>query len=49
MIPDDIAALYIPVVSHRVQLTQESKLAQMSARDVLGEVMRSVDVPYFGS
>lgn len=49
VIPDDIAALYIPVVSHRVQLTQESKLAQMSARDVLGEVMRSVDVPYFGS
>lgn len=49
VIPDDIAALYIPVVSHRVQLTQESKLAQLAVRDVLGEVMRSVDVPYFGS
>ena len=49
VIPDDIATLYIPVVSHRVQLTQESKLAPLSVRDVLSDIMRSVDVPYLGA
>jgi MoxR-like ATPase len=49
VIPDDIAALYIPAVAHRVQLTQESKLSLLSLRDVLTEIMRSTDVPYLGT
>ena len=49
VIPDDIAALYIPVVSHRVLLSQESKLALLSVRDVLTEILRATDVPYLGA
>ncbi len=49
VIPDDIAALYVPTVAHRVQLTQESKLALLSVRDVLNEILRATDVPYLGT
>ena len=49
VIPDDIAALYIPTVAHRVLLTQESKLALLSVRDVLTEILRATDVPYLGA
>ena len=49
VIPDDIAALYIPTVGHRVQLTQESKLGLLSVRDVLTEILRATDVPYLGA
>jgi MoxR-like ATPase len=49
VIPDDIAALYIPAVAHRVQLTQESKLSLLSVQDVLSEIRRSVVVPYLGT
>jgi MoxR-like ATPase len=49
VIPDDIAALYVPTVAHRVQLTQESKLSLLSVRDVLNEILRATDVPYLGT
>ncbi len=49
VIPDDIAALYVPTVSHRVMLTQESKLAGSSVADSLREILRSTDVPYLGA
>jgi len=49
VIPDDIAALYAPTVSHRVMLTQESKLAGSSVSDILREILRATDVPYLGA
>ena len=49
VIPDDIAALYVPTVSHRVMLTQESKLAGSSVADSLREILRATDVPYLGA
>lgn len=49
VIPDDIAALYIPSVAHRVMLTQESKLSGATVRDVLTEILRATDVPYLGA
>jgi MoxR-like ATPase len=49
VIPDDIAALYAPTVSHRVMLTQESKLAGSSVADILREILRATDVPYLGA
>ena len=49
VIPDDSAALYVPTVSHRVMLTQESKLAGSSVADSLREILRATDVPYLGA
>ena len=49
VVPDDIAALYAPAVSHRVMLTQESKLAGRSVFDVLRDILRATDVPYLGA
>ncbi|MBR2621171.1 MAG: MoxR family ATPase [Clostridia bacterium] len=49
VIPDDIAALYTPAVSHRVMLSQESKLAMKSVPDVLREILHATDVPYLGT
>lgn len=49
VIPDDVAALYIPAVAHRVTLTQESKLAPLSVRDVLTEILHATEVPYLGT
>jgi len=47
--PDDIASLYVPTVGHRVQLTQESKLALFSVQDILAEIRRAIVVPYLGA
>ena len=47
--PDDIASLYVPAVGHRVQLTQESKLALLSVQDILAEIRRAIEVPYLGA
>ena len=44
--PDDVAAVFKPVLSHRIVLGQEARLAGMSAADVLDKVSREVEVPY---
>jgi signal peptidase len=37
------------VIAHRVTLTQESKLAPLSVRDVLTEILHATEVPYLGT
>ncbi len=44
--PEDVAAVFKPVVSHRIVLGQEARLAGMSVADVLDKVSREVEVPY---
>lgn len=43
--PDDIKALAIPVVAHRLVLTPEAQVQGVDATRVLGEVIRAVPVP----
>ena len=46
VLAEDVSALYIPAVSHRLMLSQEARLQKKSAADVLTELARSVEVPY---
>lgn len=46
VLAEDVSALYIPAVSHRLMLSQEARLQKKSASDVLTELARSVEVPY---
>ncbi len=44
--PEDVAAVYKPVVAHRIVLGQEARLSRMSVEEVLDRVVREVEVPY---
>ena len=46
--PDDIAALFRAAIAHRLMLRQEAKLAHQTTQDVLGEILRTTEVPYKG-
>lgn len=44
-LPDDVKALLVPVLEHRLVLAPDAQLAGMRTIDVIGEVVRSVPVP----
>ena len=46
VLAEDVSALYVPAVSHRLMLSQEARLQKKSAADVLTELARGVEVPY---
>ncbi|HHT24715.1 MAG TPA: MoxR family ATPase [Clostridiaceae bacterium] len=43
--PDDVQALVIPVLSHRITLTPESRLKRITNEDVIYSVLKQVPVP----
>jgi len=43
--PEDIQALAVPVLAHRVMLAPEAELADLKATEVVGELLRSVPTP----
>ena len=45
VVPDDIKALAVTVLGHRLVVTPEAQLAGMRSADVIGEVLRTVPVP----
>ncbi|MEO6988741.1 MAG: MoxR family ATPase [Aquihabitans sp.] len=45
VIPDDIKALALPVLAHRILLTPEAQVTGSTTGDVLDEVLRRVPVP----
>ena len=45
VIPDDVKALAVPVLAHRLLVTPEAQLQGVSPSDALGEVLRAVPVP----
>jgi MoxR-like ATPase len=45
IVPDDIKALSVPVLSHRVALTPEAELGGTTAEQVLADVLASIPVP----
>jgi MoxR-like ATPase len=45
VLPDDLKALAVPVLQHRLVLTPEAGMSGSTRRDVLDEVLASVPVP----
>ncbi|MFI6480710.1 AAA family ATPase [Nonomuraea sp. NPDC050663] len=45
VIPEDIKALAVPVIAHRLLLTPDAELNDRTAPDVLGEILAGVPVP----
>ncbi|HEX2274517.1 MAG TPA: AAA family ATPase [Acidimicrobiales bacterium] len=45
VVPDDVKALVLPVIEHRLALTPEAQLRGTSRQEVLGEVLATVPVP----
>lgn len=43
--PEDVHALAVPVLAHRVQLTTEARYGGVSAADIVGKITRDVRVP----
>ena len=46
VIPDDVAFVYAPAIAHRLVLSQEARLNRASEKEILSEILRSVQVPY---
>ena len=44
-IPEDVAAVFVPVTAHRVLLSQRARLEQRTTRDVMAELRRTVPLP----
>jgi MoxR-like ATPase len=45
VLPDDVKALAVPVLAHRLIVTPEAQLQGLSPADALAEVLRAVPVP----
>lgn len=45
--PDDIKALFKPILNHRLALTPEAELAGYTADQILDEILKTTEVPYF--
>lgn len=46
VLAEDVSALLVPALGHRIMLSQEARIAKKSTADVLGELSRGVEVPY---
>jgi MoxR-like ATPase len=45
VIPDDVKALVVPILRHRLVLTTEADLSQVAVEDVIDDVLESVEAP----
>ena len=45
VLPEDISEMYIPVINHRITLSQEAKRSFLSAEQVLESILKSTDMP----
>jgi MoxR-like ATPase len=45
VVPDDIKALVVPVLEHRLALTPESQMRGTGRQEVLADVLATVPVP----
>lgn len=46
VLAEDVSALLVPALGHRIMLSQEARIAKKSTADVLSELSRGVEVPY---
>ncbi len=49
VIPDDVKALIQPVLAHRLILSHQAKMNQISAQDVIDEILQKTSVPHASS
>jgi len=49
VLPEDVASIYYATISHRLILTQEAKLNQVTADSVLLQLLRNTEMPYKGT
>jgi MoxR-like ATPase len=45
MVPDDIRGILLPVLSHRLLLTSEARIAGKTAADILADILTSLPLP----
>jgi len=45
VIPDDIKYLAMPVLQHRIILTQEAQISTISPSGIIGEILERIEVP----
>ena len=45
MLPDDVKAIAVPALAHRLVLRPELWVQKITAEDVVGEVLESVPTP----
>jgi MoxR-like ATPase len=45
VLPDDVQALFVPVLAHRVLLTAETHISGRTADDALGKIIGAVPIP----
>lgn len=48
VIPEDVSAVYIPVIAHRISLSKEARMNSEKTDDILRDILRSTDVPFKG-
>ncbi len=46
VLPEDVSALFLPAISHRIILSQEARINRESKTDILRDILSSVEVPY---
>jgi MoxR-like ATPase len=46
VMPEDVSAVYLPVIAHRLTLSKEARMNSEKADDVLRELLQSVKVPF---
>lgn len=48
VLPEDISAVFRPAIAHRLLLKQDAKLKGTSPEEVLGEILRTTEIPFKG-
>ena len=46
VLPDDVKALVVPTLGHRIMLSHEAKITGRTAEGVLGSILSGIAVPY---
>ena len=46
VLPEDVSALFLPAVAHRIILSQEARINRESKTDILRDILSAVEVPY---
>ncbi len=46
VLPEDVSALFLPAISHRIILSQEARINRESKTDILRDILASVEVPF---
>lgn len=48
VIPEDVSAVFLPVIAHRITLSKEARMNAEKADDILRDILRAEKVPFKG-